>query len=132
MGEARHLQAPVADMNRLVKHYVHSFYQALGVPPQKLGENVNSERLAGYVGTAPHRQPQGSVYVPGWAYPTVCRSEMISSEALWTHEARVRDLRDVVNATLEVLGISLRPSVRYRVLVQHPELFDPEKYTAYD
>ena len=54
---------------------------------------------------------------------------MISSEALWTHEARVRDLRDVVNATLEVLGISLRPSVRYRVLVQHPELFDPEKYT---
>ncbi len=49
MGEARHLQAPVADMNRLVKHYVHSFYQALGVPPQKLGENVNSERLAGYV-----------------------------------------------------------------------------------
>ena len=54
---------------------------------------------------------------------------MISSEALWTHEARVRDLRDVVNTTLEVLGISLRPSVRYRVLVQHPELFDPEKYT---
>lgn len=37
MGEARHLQAPVSDMNRLVKHYVHSFYQALGVPPQKLG-----------------------------------------------------------------------------------------------
>jgi len=37
VGEARHLQAPVSDMNRLVKHYVHSFYQALGVPPQKLG-----------------------------------------------------------------------------------------------
>tara|TARA_B110000444_G_C18710000_1_gene533216 strand:- start:299 stop:757 length:459 start_codon:yes stop_codon:yes gene_type:complete len=54
---------------------------------------------------------------------------MISSEALWTHEARVRDVRDVVNEALEVLGVSLRPSVRYRVLVQHPELFDPEKYT---
>jgi len=37
VGAARHLQAPVSDMNRLVKHYVHSFYQALGVPPQKLG-----------------------------------------------------------------------------------------------
>ena len=49
VGEARHLQAPVADMNRLVRHYVHSFYQALGVPPQKLGENINSERLAGYI-----------------------------------------------------------------------------------
>jgi hypothetical protein len=49
VGEARHLQAPVSDMNRLIKHYVHSFYQALGVPPQKLGENVNSERLAGSV-----------------------------------------------------------------------------------
>lgn len=59
----------------------------------------------------------------------VYRSEMISSEALWTHEARVRDVREVVNATLEVLGIHIRPSVRYRVLVQHPELFDPEKYT---
>lgn len=57
------------------------------------------------------------------------RSEMISSEALWTHEARVRDVRDLVNTTLEVLGVTLRPSVRYRVLVQHPELFDPEKYT---
>lgn len=54
---------------------------------------------------------------------------MISSEALWTHEARVRDVRDVVNEALGVLGVSLRPSVRYRVLVQHPELFDPEKYT---
>ena len=41
----------------------------------------------------------------------------------------MRDVRDVVNATLEVLGISLRPSVRYRVLVQHPELFEPSRYT---
>jgi hypothetical protein len=101
-SEARHLNGPVSDFNRLVRTYDHDLLMAAGVPPQKLGMNVNSERLAG--------------------------SEMISSQALRNFDERVREIRTVINETLEPLGVVIRPSVSYAILVHHANLFDPRKH----
>lgn len=99
-NEARHLHGPVSDMNRLLRTYDHDLLMAAGVPPQKLGMNVNSERLAG--------------------------SEMISSQAIQNFDSRVRELRAVVNQMIVPLGVEIRPSVPYSVLVQHASMFKPE------
>lgn len=99
-NEARHLHGPVSDMNRLLRTYDHDLLMAAGVPPQKLGMNVNSERLAG--------------------------SEMISSQAIRNFDSRVRELRAVVNQMIMPLGVEIRPSVPYSVLVQHASMFKPE------
>ena len=56
--EARHLYGPVSDFNRLIRTYDHDLLMAAGVPPQKLGMNVNSERLAGRCGCRPNPNPR--------------------------------------------------------------------------
>ena len=99
-NEARHLNGPVSDMNRLLRTYDHDLLMAAGVPPQKLGMNVNSERLAG--------------------------SELISSQAIRSFDARVREIRVVINQMLAPLGVEVRPSVPYSILVQHAAMFKPE------
>jgi hypothetical protein len=101
-AEARHLSGPVSDFNRLLRTLDHDLLMAAGVPPQKLGMNVNSERLAG--------------------------SELISSQALDNFNARVREIRATVNESLLPLGVVIRPTVPYPVLVQHANLFEPSKH----
>lgn len=101
-NEARHLNGPVSDMNRLLRTYDHDLLMATGVPPQKLGMNVNSERLAG--------------------------SEFISSQAIRNFEGRVRDIRVTVNETLQPMKVIVRPAISYNILVHHADLFAPEKH----
>ena len=99
-NESRHLHGPVPDMNRMLRGMYHNLFMAAGVPPQKLGMNVNSERLAG--------------------------SELISSQAIRSFDARVREVRAIINTLLEPLGVTIRPAVPYNILVQHADMFEPD------
>ena len=95
--EARHLQAPVGDFNRLFSKLRQMLLQTLGVPPQTLGENVNSERLAG--------------------------SAAISNQALRLHAQRVAYYRDQINKTLEEYGCTIRPFVQESDVIKYALLF---------
>ena len=55
-------------------------------------------------------------------------SEMISAQAIRVFDDRVREMRAVINETLKPLGVAIRPSVSYDVLMQHAELFDPVRH----
>ena len=98
--EARHLQPPVGDFNRLFSKLRQMLLQTLGVPPQTLGENVNSERLAG--------------------------SAMISGQALRLHNQRVAYYREQINKTIEEYGCTIRPFVGESDVIKYALLFKPE------
>lgn len=103
-GEGRHLNGPVSDFNRLMRTLRQSLFQSLGVPPQILGENVNSERLAG--------------------------STQITTQAIRIHNVRLVDMRARINGTLDEMGIVVRPFASESDIIRFRHAFKPEVHRA--
>ena len=99
-GEARHLQPPVSDFGRHFQKLRQMLFQTLGVPPQALGENVNSERLAG--------------------------SAAITDLAIRLYYQRITAYRDRINDLIRPLKCSIRPFVSESDVVRYAPLFKPD------
>ena len=99
-SEARHLASSVSDHVRLYSKIRQVLLQTLGVPPQVLGENVNSERLAG--------------------------SAEITDQAVRLHALQVTKYRETINRLLEFTGCVIRPFVPEADVVRYAPLFRPE------
>lgn len=99
-SEARHLQPPVSDFGRHFQKLRQMLFQTLGVPPQALGENVNSERLAG--------------------------SAAITDLAIRLYYQRITAYRERINQLMRNLQCSIRPFVSEADVVRYAPLFKPD------
>lgn len=99
-SEARHLSSSVSDHVRLFSKLRQVLLQTLGVPPQVLGENVNSERLAG--------------------------SSEITDQAVRLHALQVARYRDSINTLMEPTGYTIRPFVPEADVIRYASMFRPE------